>query len=91
MNIKTIQINEKKGAVTVVTHHPEVKPVTVKASDGREILVGIKVEDVDTVTVSRTCEGDTFDPEIGLALALAYQMFGSKTQFKKAVKKLLKK
>lgn len=43
------------------------------------------------VTLAKTAKGDEFDPYVGAALALAYQLFGSKTQFRKYVDEKAKK
>lgn len=47
--------------------------------------------DGKVVTLAKTAKGDEFDPYVGAALALAYQLFGSKTQFRKYVDEKAKK
>lgn len=42
-----------------------------------------------TKIIKRLCEGDTFNLYTGVALAIAEKVYGSKTQFKKAVDKLV--
>lgn len=47
--------------------------------------------DDKVVTMSKCHEEDEFDPYVGAALALAYQLFGSRTQFRKYVDEKAKK
>lgn len=68
----------------------EVRPfksVTVNEAK-RKITVVYGKGDYQIATCS---ENDTFDPAIGIALAMAYKAFGSKTKFHKFVKSLTDK
>ena len=69
---------------------PEVRPfksVTVNKAK-RKVTVVYGKGDYQIATCS---ENDTFDPAIGIALAMAYKAFGSKTKFHKFVKSLTDK
>ena len=91
--LKTIQVNRNKKLVTVVStdyaavsYNELCKLVNfVRKEEGREPLEYTpKSEKV--VTISNPVKDDEFDPYIGVALALAYNLFGSKTKFRKYVK-----
>ena len=91
--LKTIQVNKEKKLVTVVSddiaavsYNELCKLVNfVRKEEGREPLEYTpKSEKV--VTISNPVKDDEFDPYIGVALALAYNLFGSKTKFRKYVK-----
>ena len=43
-----------------------------------------------TKEVVKTTEGDTYQPDIGVAMALVRKLFGSRSQYKKFVKQFLK-
>lgn len=62
--------------------------VGVYPNKDKRILV-VKFSD-DSVIKIKCCEEDKFDINIGVALAYAYKCFGSKTHFKKEVKRLTK-
>lgn len=80
--ITQIVINEEEGIVTTVGNKLGLPPVIVKKDkDGKEY----KENDPKVVAMAKTAEGDEFDKYTGAALALAYQLFGSKTQFRKYV------
>ena len=69
---------------------PEVRPfksVTVNEAK-KKVTVVYGKGDYQIATCS---ENDTFDPAIGIALAMAYKAFGSKTKFHKFVKSLTDK
>lgn len=92
--VKTIQVNNKKRVVTVVSDdlNAIARNAVSKLIDIMRMEEGKKPlnpEPVETkvVTVSQPNKQDEFDPYIGVALALAYNLFGSKTQFRKYVKK----
>ena len=68
--IKQLVINEEEGIVTSI---------------GESRRVYIREEDRKIVQMAKTAKGDEFDKYVGAALALVYQLFGSKTQFKKYV------
>ena len=52
-------------------------------------IIVVKFHD-DSVIKIKCCEEDEFDINIGVALAYAYKCFGSKSHFKKEVKRLTK-
>lgn len=80
--ITQIVINEEEGIVTTVGNKLGLLPVVIKKDkDGKEY----NENDPKVVTMAKTAEGDEFDKYTGAALALAYQLFGSKTQFRKYV------
>lgn len=83
--VNTITINPEAKVVTVVATRKELKLDTYKTESGREIPAGIVVEEVRTVTQAKTNGTDEFDPYVGVALALCYQKFGSRTKFRKFV------
>ena len=69
---------------------PEARPfksVTVNEAK-KKVTVVYGKGDYQIATCS---ENDTFDPAIGIALAMAYKAFGSKTKFHKFVKSLTDK
>jgi hypothetical protein len=53
-----------------------------------EVTIVIWADGVKTVV--RPSAGDEFDPEMGLAIAIAQEMFGSRSQFVKFVNKYVK-
>lgn len=80
--ITQIVINEEEGIVTSVGNKLGLPPVIIKKDkDGKEY----KENNPKVVAMAKTAEGDEFDKYTGAALALAYQLFGSKTQFRKYV------
>ena len=52
-------------------------------------IIVVKFQD-DSIVKIKGCEEDEFDINIGVALAYAYKCFGSKSHFKKEVKRLTK-
>ena len=68
--IKQLVINEEEGIVTSI---------------GESHRLSINENDKKIVKMAKTAKGDEFDKYTGAALALVYQLFGSKTQFKKYV------
>ena len=80
--ITQIVINEEEGIVTTVGNKLGLLPVVIKKDkNGKEY----NENDPKVVAMAKTAEGDEFDKYTGAALALAYQLFGSKTQFRKYV------
>ena len=67
--IKQIVINEEEGIVTAIANNAGYH----------------HHGDFKTVTLAKTSKDDEFDKYVGAALAIAYQLFGSKTQFRKYV------
>ena len=45
---------------------------------------------IKVITKARCSEGDEFDPYVGIALGLIYNIFGSRTQFIKFADKIIK-
>ena len=91
--VKTIQVNEKKKLVTVVSDDLNARSVNaiaklinmMRMEEGKEPLYKEPINE-KVVTQSQPINADEFDPYVGVALALAYNLFGSKTQFRKYVK-----
>ena len=91
--VKTIQVNEKKKLVTVVSDDLNAKARNalcklidmMRVEEGKKPLNAEPIEE-KVVTQSQPINADEFDPYVGVALALAYNLFGSKTQFRKYVK-----
>lgn len=52
-------------------------------------IIVVKFQD-DSIVKIKCCEEDEFDINIGVAIAYAYKCFGSKSHFKKEVKRLTK-
>lgn len=69
--LKQIIIDEDRKTVTTITEEPTP-------------LFGL--EPLKNVTVSKASEGDEFDKYVGVAMTLAYQLFGSKENFRKFVR-----
>ena len=67
--IKQLVINEEEGIVTAIANNAGYH----------------HHGDFKTVTLAKTSKDDEFDKYVGAALAIAYQLFGSKTQFRKYV------
>ena len=82
-----IKFNEKKGVVTAITDREVIEPVTMTLSNGYEMPVGLTIKNKKEVTLAKTTEGDEFDPYVGAALAIVYQIFGSRHQFRKYIDK----
>lgn len=91
--VRLIQVNKEKKLVTVVSADLAAisfngigKLINIlREEEGRKPLKHTpKPEKV--VTISNPVKDDEFDPYIGVALALAYNLFGSKTKFRKYVK-----
>jgi len=83
--IRSITINEAKKAVTVVAD--DMVKVSTNGLNNVIRMLGGEAEDVDTkvVGMSKAVGDDAFDKYVGVALALAYVAFGSKTKFHKYV------
>lgn len=86
--IRSITINESKKAVTVVAD--DMVKVSKNALNKVIRMLGGEAEDEETkvVAMSKPVGDDAFDKYIGVALALAYVTFGSKTKFHKYVDSL---
>lgn len=86
--IKSITINEKKKVVTIVAD--DMVKVSTNGLNKVIRMLGGEAEDVDTkvVGMSNPVGDDEFDKYVGVALALAYVTFGSKTKFHKYVDSL---
>ena len=56
---------------------PKIKSTTIN-EDKKKVTI---VFDKNNYTIATCTENDEFDPAIGVALALAYKCFGSKTKF----------
>ena len=86
--IKSITINEEKKVVTVVAD--DTYKMAKNGLNKVIRLLGGEAEDEETkvVAMSSPVGDDEFDKYIGVALALAYVTFGSKTKFHKYVDSL---
>lgn len=91
LTIKNLEINQdKKVCVCVSGEDDFTKNVKTTFKDIFEIFgldssfSSLKLKD-DVVTMSKTHPDDEFDPYVGSALAICYNLFGSKTQFYKYV------
>ena len=74
--LKQIIIDEDRKTVTVITETP----------DSLRPLFGLEPKPTKYVTYSKASDEDEFDKYVGVALALAYQKFGSKEEFHKFVR-----
>lgn len=91
--VTTIQVNKVKKLVTVVSNDPYAMSFNelcrivnmLREDEGRKPLE-YEPKPEKVVTISNPVKDDEFDPYIGVALALAYNLFGSKTKFRKYVK-----
>lgn len=91
--VKTIQVNKNKRVVTVVSDDMNARSRNalcklidiMRMEEGKKPLNTEPLEE-KVITQSQPINADEFDPYIGVALALAYNLFGSKTQFRKYVK-----
>lgn len=91
--VKSIQVNKGKKLVTVVSNDPYARSFNelnkfvnfLREEEGRK-PVEFEPKPEKVVTISNPVKDDEFDPYIGVALALAYNLFGSKTKFRKYVK-----
>ncbi len=91
--VKTIQVNRDKKVVTVVSHDTTAQSTNylhnlinmMRLEKGNKPYYEGHIEE-KVITQSHPIHNDEFDPYIGVALALAYNLFGSKTKFRKYVK-----
>ena len=84
--LESILVNDKDKSVTVVS--TDIQAMSVNAINKVvEMMGGPKLDELPTrkVVMSNAVGDDEFDPYVGVALALAYTVFGSKTQFHKFV------
>ena len=100
LNIMGVGINEEKKEVTVVSLNQNIVMVTnilkickanAKTFEEHEAIKDAieKGEKKARLKTIATChKEDSFDLAVGVALALCYNLFGSKTQFHKFVKKI---
>lgn len=100
LNIMGIGIDEKKKEVTVASIDPNIAVViellksrkerakTFEEHEAFKVAIEKGEKRVRRVTKATCHKGDDFDPAVGVALALCYNLFGSKTQFHKFVKKI---
>ena len=65
----------------------KIKSVTVNKKKKKVTVVFGK----NDYQIATCVDGDTFDPSIGVALAMAYKAFGSKTKFHKFVNSIVDK
>ena len=74
-DLKQIIIDEDRKTVTTIT--------TDTQSDMARMF---QVDAEKHVTVAKASDGDEFDPYVGVAMTLVYQLFGSKEEFRKFVR-----
>lgn len=98
--IKGIGINEKKKETIVVSENPtqvmkvellkilKAHQTSVESYNKLTKIVNDEEAKIKLKTVSTCHKKDDFDPAVGVALALCYNLFGSKTKFHKFVKKI---
>ena len=72
--LKQIIIDEDRKTVTTITEEPT--PLTRT----------LGLEPLKKVAVAKASKDDEFDPYVGVAMTLAYQLFGSKENFRKFVR-----
>ena len=91
--VKTIQVNKNKRVVTVVSddmmarsRNAIAKLINIMRMEEGKPPFNTEPIEAKVITQSQPNANDEFDPYIGVALALAYNLFGSKTQFRKYVK-----
>ncbi len=91
--VRTIQVNKEKKLVTVVSddiaaiaYNGICKMANILREEEGRKPVEFEPKPEKVVTISNPVKDDEFDPYIGVALALAYNLFGSKTKFRKYVK-----
>ena len=92
--IKNLEINpDKKVCVCVSGEDDFTKNLKIKFRSVFDWLPEageyLKARE-DVVTMSKTHPDDEFDPYVGSALAICYNLFGSKTQFYKYVDSVIK-
>lgn len=96
LTIKNLEINsDKKVCVCVSGEDDFTKNVKTmfeglfETLDLEDSFSSLRLKD-DVVTMSKTHPDDEFDPYVGSALAICYNLFGSKTQFYKYVDSAMK-
>lgn len=72
----------KENLVKLLLNKNKIKSITANEVKGITTVVFENGE----VRMAKTYKGDKYDTDIGVALCLAYNTFGSKTKFKKMVK-----
>ncbi len=73
-DLKQIIIDEDRKTVTTITE------------EAGQFTKAFGLEPVKKVTVAKASDKDEFDPYVGVAMTLAYQLFGSKENFRKFVR-----
>lgn len=82
--LDSITINYNDRIVTAASSKVDLEIKCVNVF-GVKIPVSIEPKTTKVVTTSRCHENDEFDPYVGVALAVAENVFGSRTQFIKFV------
>lgn len=100
LNIVGIGINEEKKEVTVASVNQNIAMVvnslkiykagakTFEEHEAVKDAIEKGEKKIRKVTKATCHKEDDFDPVVGVALALCYNLFGSKTKFHKFVKKI---
>lgn len=90
--IESITVNEKKKTVTMVSN--DLHAMSVNALNRMtEVFMGAPYKEelpTKNIVMSNVVGEDEFDVNVGVALALAYTIFGSKNKFHKFVNSLSK-
>ena len=85
-------IINKMNYVTKITTNKEEINMNIKTVFFNEVKgITTVVFNDHTSVIVRCMKGDTFDPEVGLAMALSRKYFGSRTKFQKFVQDWVKK
>lgn len=92
-NIKrSLDIINKMNYFTTMTTNKEEINMNIKTVFFNEVKgITTVVFNDHTSVIVRCMKGDTFDPEVGLAMALSRKYFGSRTKFQKFVQDWVKK
>ena len=92
-NIKrSLDIVNKMNYFTTMTTNKEEINMNIKTVFFNEVKgITTVVFNDHTSVIVRCMKGDTFDPEVGFAMALSRKYFGSRTKFQKFVRDWVKK
>lgn len=90
VNIDIDKLRESVGLATkkankVRKSFPDIKHISYCDKPGKEKVVVVFND--NTKVIKRPVDGDVFDINIGVALAIAEKIYGSKSQFHKEIKR----
>ena len=83
--VKKMKITENKDLTQIIIDEDR-KTVTAIAEERTSFAKAFGLDPRKRVTVSKASENDEFDKYVGTALAIVYQLFGSKEEFHKFVR-----